>query len=257
MRLFSIISGLLLLFSCQGGNVGENEKKGEYEPDSPIRENASKKSSSGEMSSDDSFELIDYFYPSKEEPYIYAFIDKYNPLNERFFRFINLEKEGKDVFIIEMYNETLRIFEGFTLASDDSFEILDHMKVDREGIKRSSRITKNKYFPSNLNDQSVFIADFPSHLDSIIMIYESRKSVIDKNFELDVLGKKLPAIKIVDSVRVHMVNTYTKATSTQEAPVFRYYAKGMGEVRFEGVGVDVRYDLNKILTDSWWSEYAQ
>lgn len=200
--------------------------------------------------------IWDYFYPREDEPYIYAFQDKYNPISERFFRYISMPQDDREVFVIELYNETLRIFEGFTLEPSDNFVISDHMKVDREGIKRSSKITKSAYFPADFDDQAVFIADFPSHLDSIIMVYESRKSVVAKDVKIEVMGKKLETIQLIDSVRVHMVNTYTKATSTQEAPIYRYYAKGMGQVRFEGVDTEVQYNLQRILPDSWWMEYA-
>jgi hypothetical protein len=256
MRQLLIIFGLTLLWSCSEESGQKGNKENSEDQKSQEESSFSQSESNKEMTNKDSLSIMDYFYPVKEEPYVYAFLDESNPLSERFFRYINLEKDGQKVLVIEMYNQTFRIFEGFTLA-DNSFEIIDHMKVDREGIKRSSKITKNEYFPKNLDDQSVFIADFPSHLDSIIMIYESRKNIVETDLEMDVLGDKLPAIKVMDSVRVHMVNVRTKAASTQEAPIYRYYAKGIGQVRFEGVGTDVQYNLNKVLTESWWRKYAQ
>jgi hypothetical protein len=217
---------------------------------------AEEKNGNNSMDEVTSVTIWDYFYPRKDEPFIYAFQDKYNPISERFFRYITMPKDGREVFIIELYNETLRIFEGFTLEPNEHFTISDHMKVDKEGIKRSSKITKNAYFPKDFEDQAVFIADFPSHLDSIIMVYESRKNVIATDVEIDIMGEKLKTIQLIDSVRVHMVNRYTKETSTQEAPIYRFYAKGKGQVRFEGVNTQVQYNLQRILPDSWWAEYA-
>jgi hypothetical protein len=242
-----------VLFSCDSES---QERKTVNELENNTDSDSSNKTQSQDKSNVD-FAFSDYFYPIEDEPYIYAFIDKYNPISERFFRYVSMEKDGEDFFVIELYNETLRIFEGFTLDPNNGYKVVDHMKVDRGGIKRSSGLTKKEYFPSDINDQSVFIADFPSHLDSVIMIYESRKNVIDIDIEIEVLGEKMKAIKLVDTVRVHMVNTYTKATSTQEAPIYRYYAKGLGQVRFEGVDSEVQYNLNKILPDSWWMEYAR
>jgi len=250
MRSLFVVFLLGIFFSCES-NQEVKQQEGIQQSDS-IKNTRSKVAFNS-----DSLSTFDYFYPLTDEPYIYAFQDKFNPISERFFRYVTMEKDGDDLFVIEMYNDILRIFEGFTLDRSSNFKIVDHMKVDRNGLKRKSNMLKTQYFPHNLNDQSVFIADFPSHLDSVIMVYESRKNIIETGVELEVMGEKVNTIKLIDSVRVHLVNTYTRETSTQYAPIYRYYAKGKGQVRFEGVDADVQYNLVKILPDSWWSEYAQ
>lgn len=250
MRFLLVVFLIGIFFSCESNQEGNKQEE--------IQESDSIKNTQSEAAlKRDSLSVFDYFYPVTDEPYIYAFQDKFNPISERFFRYVTMEKDGDDLFVIEMYNDALRIFEGFTLDRSSNFKIIDHMKVDRKGLKRKSNMLKTQYFPNDFNDQSVFIVDFPSHLDSVIMVYESRKNIIATGVEIQIMGKKVNTIKLIDSVRVHMVNTYTQKTSTQVAPIYRYYAEGKGQVRFEGVDTDVQYNLVKILPDSWWSEYAQ
>lgn len=202
--------------------------------------------------------LEEYFYPTDSlEPYIYAFQEKNNPIDEKLHRHITKENDdGDTVFIIERYNSNFKIFEGFTLDLNESLKILDHMMVDKNGIKRSSRLTKDEYFPKNIEEQSKFIADFPSHLDSIIMVYESRKHVEKTGVEITVLGEQKEAITIIDSINVHMVHVANKKRSTQKVVSRLYFAKGMGLVSFGDTDGEVTYELKRIFSNEWWMNNA-
>lgn len=201
-------------------------------------------------------DLLDYFYPlNEEEPYIYAYFDESAPLDERFHRLINIYDSDGQTFVVERYNANLRISEGFTL-DPNSLEVMDHMMVDKNLKKRKSNVTSNQYYPLEMNKTARFVSDYPSHLDSVTAIYDSRRTIIKKDIPLDIMDSTYQTILLRDTVNVHMVNRFTKESSTQTAVIDNYYAKGVGLVKFGDVDGAVNYKLKRIISDSWWMENA-
>lgn len=200
----------------------------------------------------------EYFFPSDSLiPYIYVFQGSHNPLDEKFFRIYRLQNDQDTSLVVERYNANFRITEGFTHDLTDSLKLSDYMIVDGEGVKRKANVLSDRTFPLGLNDVSYFVADFPSHADSITMIYESKRNVEEVNLKKDVLGDTVAALRLIDSVKVHLVNPHTKASNTKLVVTNRYYAKGYGLVEWGSDELGVHYHLTKILPDEWWIEFAQ
>lgn len=254
MKCFFVLLGLILISSSACNDGGQASKKAKKNNNTASK---IKKKRLAEETLED-VNLHDYFYPTDSlEPYIYAFQEQSNPIDEKLHRHITkTNDDGDTVFIIERYNSNFKIFEGFTLNIGESFKIQDHMMVDKDGIKRSSRLTKDEYFPKSIRDQSKFIADFPSHLDSIIMVYESKKHVEKTGLEVNVLGEKKEAISVVDSINVHMVHVKNKKRSTKKVVSRLYFAKGMGLIKFGDLDGEVLYELKQIFSDDWWMNNA-
>lgn len=199
-----------------------------------------------------------FFYPTDlMSPKVYAFRDEAAPLDERFFRIYTLIEEGDSVFVIEKYNAVFRIFEGLSMLTAENFPILDHMKVDKNGIKRSSRVYENHYFPEKFNETVTYLVNYPSHLDSVSMVYVSKKTIVEDDLMIDVMGDNKAAILVVDSIKVVMTNLQTKQSSQQQFIAHKYFAEGIGLVQWGSPEGDVNYKLQKILSDEWWSTHAQ
>lgn len=203
-------------------------------------------------------DYADYFFPSDSLiPYIYVYQESHNPLDEKFFRIYRLQNNQDTSLVVERFNANFRITEGFTHDLTDSLKLLDYMIVDGDGIKRKANVLSDRTFPLGLNDVSYFVADFPSPTDSLTMIYESKKSIADVNLQRDVFGKTVDALRVIDSVRFHLVNPLTKQSNTKLVVTDRFYAKGYGLIEWGSNGLDVHYRLSKILSNEWWSEFAQ
>lgn len=200
----------------------------------------------------------DYFFPSDSLiPYIYVFQGSHNPLDEKFFRIYRLQDHQDTTIVVERYNANFRITEGFTHDLTDSLKLSDYMIVDGDGLKRKANVLSDRTFPLGINDVSYFVADFPSHNDSLTMIYESKKNVAEVDLRRNVLGDTVNVIKMIDSVRVHLVNPRTKQSDSKLIVTNRYYAKGYGLIEWGSDELDIHYHLKKILSNEWWAEFAQ
>lgn len=200
----------------------------------------------------------DYFFPTDSLiPYIYVFQGSHNPLDEKFFRIYRLQDDQDTSLVVERYNASFRITEGFTHNLLDSLKLSDYMIVDGDGIKRKANVLSDRTFPLGLGDVSYFVADFPAHADSLTMIYESKRNIAEVNLKKNVFGETVDALKVIDSVKVHLVNPYTKNSKTKLVVTNRYYAKGYGLIEWGSDELDVHYHLKKILSDDWWTEFAQ
>jgi len=218
-------------------------------------------SDSGQENKDSKTQVVDYenyFFPSDSLiPYIYVFQGTHNPLDEKFFRIYRLQDNKDTSLVVERYNANFRITEGFTHDLTDSLKLSDYMIVDGDGIKRKANVLSERTFPLGLNEVSYFVSDFPSFIDSLTMIYESKRNIAEIDIRKEVLGDTVDAIRVVDSVKVHMVNPFTKESSTKSVVTNRYYAKGLGLVEWGSDELDVHYRLTKILPNEWWIEFAQ
>lgn len=220
--------------------------------------NDSDKSRDSVSSQNESINYYEYFFPPDSLiPYIYVYQGTHNPLDEKFFRIYRLQDSQDTSLVVERYNANFRITEGFTHDLKDSLKLSDYMIVDGDGVKRKANVLSDRTFPLGLKDVSYFVADFPSHTDSLTMIYESKKNVAEVNVKRDVMGDTLDVLKVIDSVRVHLVNPLTKQSNSKLIVTNRYYAKGYGLVEWGSDELDVHYRLNKVLSNEWWSEFAQ
>ena len=203
-------------------------------------------------------EYAEYFYPSDSLiPYIYVFENVNEPLDEKILRIYRTETDSATSLVVEFYNSNMKITEGYTHDLNDNFKVVDHMIVDGDGLKRQAKLSSNTFFPSNKEDKTQFLSDFPSHLDSLTMIYQSKRRVLEENKVVNVLGKDVPALIIEDSVKVLFANPYTKKSSSQAVMITRTFAKGYGMVAWSANDEKIMYKLEKVLPNKWWEEFGQ
>lgn len=195
----------------------------------------------------------EYFYATDSlEPYIYAYRDDAKPLDERFHRIYNMLEDDTIFFVLEKYNSSFRIFEGFTLNLDETYSIQDHMVVDGNGQKRKTRVSSANYFPSKKGETVTFIADFPAPIDSLIMIYQSKRTIIEEGLKINIMDREMEVINLRDSITLYLVNPETKESSSQSSVTNNYYAKNYGLVKWGDIDEVVNYELRKIIPESWW-----
>jgi hypothetical protein len=201
----------------------------------------------------------EYFYPIDSlKPFIYAYRDDKRPLDERFHRIYSTYNKNDSLnLVIERFNSSFRIFEAFTVNVDEHFNVLDHMLVDSDGIKRKNRVSSRAYFPTKKNKCVKFVSDFPAPVDSLVIVYESIRTVIEDKLVMEVMGKEYAAINVRDTIILHLVNPRTKEVRDNITVTNNYYAKGLGLVKWGDVDGEVVYELQKILSNRWWEEFAQ
>jgi hypothetical protein len=200
----------------------------------------------------------DYFFPVDSlVPYIYVFRDEKKPLDERFMRMYRLQNDTDSSFVVERFNSLFKITEGFTYKLNDSLTLEDHMIVDRNGLKRKSKLTSQYNFPVFKGIEAHFIADFPGVADSTVIVQDSKKHVINVNYSYTLFGKTIPAIIVKDTIRLYELNVNTKEVREKSVITDNVYAKGYGLVEWGTEDKSVLYSLRTILSDKWWSENAQ
>lgn len=206
----------------------------------------------------DGFQAIDYFFPNDSLiPYIYVYQEAGNPMDEKFYRIYRLQNEQDTSLIVERFNANFRITEGFTHDLTDSLKVKEYMVVDKDGIKRTAELLSPKVFPWSKSAVAYFVAHFPAHVDSLTMIYESKRTVAETGLKTNVLGKEVDAIRLTDSLSVHLVNPLTRESNTKKVVTDRFYAKGYGLVEWGSDELNIHYRLKKVLSNNWWKEYAQ
>lgn len=210
----------------------------------------------GEQESE-SLAVTDYFFPSDSlAPYIYVYSNEKNPIEEELFRIYKLETPGKNHLVVEKFNSNFRIKEGFTYDLDSNLSIVDHMIVDGQGLKRQANLTETNLYPNELNDTSLFISDFPAHLDSMMGVYKSKKTIED-TFVYEIFGEKTNALEIKDEVTLSFVNPYIQKGSSNTVEIRRIYAQGYGLTEWFTPDKKIHFKLKRILTNGWWMENAQ
>ena len=208
---------------------------------------------SGNVKSD----YADYFYPTDSIiPFIYVYQDQNNPLNEKIHRIYRLENQKDTTLTVEYFNADFRITEGFSFDIH-SFLVKDHMVVSGDGLKVKTKLTSTSFFPLSKDDQTLFVSDFPSHLDSISMVNVSKTVISNADYQIEVLGEMVPALLVTDSTTWTMVNVYTQQGSSKKAVINRVYAKGYGLVQWSSSDGSIVYNLKKIHSNKWWEEVAQ
>lgn len=199
-----------------------------------------------------------YFFPTDSlTPYIYVFSDEKNPLDERFLRMYRLQNDTDSSFVVERFNSLFRITEGITYSLNDSLTVIDHMIVDRDGLKRRTQLTSNYDFPIYKDMLARFITDFPGVIDSTVMIKDSKKNVFDADYTYVLFDKEVPAILVKDTISIVELNKNSKEMGENRVVTNNIYAKGYGLVEWGTEDNSIVYSLRTILSDKWWSENAQ
>ena len=203
----------------------------------------------------DSSDFPIFFIPLDSiHPFVTIFKDEKAPLEERFFRSIVMKKEDSLEYVLEKYNADMRFTEGFTFDLKKENVLIDHMMVDAYGKKRKSRIHDNLYFPYDMGEAVMFHVDFPAHVDSIVISYQSKRELIDYIPDFVVLEEEYETLVLRDSSVVTFINYYTEEEGKQLVVTNNYYAKGIGLVRFEDVSGEIQFNVVRFLSDKWWNE---
>lgn len=201
--------------------------------------------------------LTSYFFPQDSiEPYIYVYADEKRPVDEKFYRIYTLKTKEKHHLVVERFNANFRITEGYTYDLDDSLNVVDHMIVDAYGKKRRAHLSEDELFPLSFENPSIFISDFPAHIDSLMGVYKSKKRVID-SMDYSLFDSSTSAIKVVDDVTLSFVNPSTQEGSSNSVEIHRIYAKGFGLTEWYTPDEKVHFKLKRILSNDWWKEHAQ
>lgn len=195
----------------------------------------------------------EYFYPNNQKaPKIYVYQDSVNGLNEKFFRVYKTKGKDQDFLNVDRFTDDLRITEAYQYSLSDSLRVNDHMVVDAYGEKRKAKVRANYLLPKTLGDESFFSSNFPSALDSVIMIYEVKSAVINQNHTVKFNGEFKDAIIVRDSIKYQVYNPLSEKSKSTVVAQNSIYAKGLGLVSFGSVKNTVLFKLQKILTEEEW-----
>lgn len=202
-------------------------------------------------------DLKAYFFPSDSlEPYIYVYAEENNPLDEKIYRVYTLRTPEKEHLVVEKFNANFRITEGYSYDLTDDLNVVDHMIVDARGKKRKANLSASVLFPENEEEKSLFISDFPAHIDSLVGVYKSEKTVVNK-MKSKVLGDETESIEVIDEVTLSFVNPDTQKGSANTVEIHRVYAKNFGLTEWYTEDRKVHYKLKRIFSNDWWKEHAQ
>ena len=197
--------------------------------------------------------FAEYFYPNRDKtPVVYVYQDSVNGLNEKFFRTYVTTGEDQNFYNVERYTSDFRITEAYQYGLKDSLRINDHMVVDAYGEKRKAKVNARYLLPRTLNDESFFSSNFPSQLDSVVMIYEVKSTVINTKYSVDFDGKSHDAIQVRDSIKYQVFNPITKKAKSTVVAQNSIYAKGIGLYSYGSVKNTILFKLQKILTEEEW-----
>lgn len=194
---------------------------------------------------------ISYFYLADSVPKIYLFRDIANGLDEQFHRIYAVEDtEGKHI-IVEIYTGEGRIIEALNY-NVDSLDVMDHMVVNRKGLKTQAEVLKNKIIPANDNEEVWFATRFPGYLDSTFIIKEIKRSISGVEIQHEVMGKNIPTIVMKDKIKMTNFNPYIKKENVIEGEALNYFAKGYGLIEWHSLSKKVHFRLEKVFTQEEW-----
>ena len=203
-------------------------------------------------------DVRDYFFPADSiAPYIYVYADEHKPLDEKVFRIYTLKTAEKHQLIVEKFNASFRITEGYTYDLDDDLNIVDHMIVDGDGLKRKANLSSTALFLSDSVSKAVFISDFPAPMESYTAIYKSTKLFKKRMNEYEILGQKTAAISVNNEIVLSFVDAEVQDGNANGVDVTEVYAKGYGLTEWYTENKKIHYKLKRILTNDWWKEHAQ
>lgn len=190
----------------------------------------------------------DYFYNYDTIPKIYVYRNITNGLEEIFHRVFSIEDTEGNHIVVEIYSEDGRILEALNY-NVDSLDLMDHMVVDINNIKRKAELFKNKMIPTDKTSRADFASRFAGIMDSTLFLKEISR-VYQKELKLDVLGKQIEAIAFQDDIRITLFNPFTRLEDVKETRSFAYFAKGYGLVEWHSENKLAHYRLEKIMSQS-------
>jgi hypothetical protein len=192
-------------------------------------------------------ELYPYFYPYDSIPKVYVYRDEVNGISEKFHRVYGIEDSYGKHIVVELFSEDGRIIEAYNYMLD-SLRLIDHMVVNRKGIKTQAMLMKNALFPFNMEEKTWFASKAPGFLDSTLILAEVLRGVEKKPFKDKVLNEKVEMIMMSDTLRNTILNPFTRK-EVESIDVFKsYFAKGYGLVRVHDINKKTDFKLEKILS---------
>lgn len=190
----------------------------------------------------------DYFYSYDTIPKIYVYRNITNGLEEIFHRVFSIEDTEGNHIVVEIYSDDGRILEALNYNLD-SLDLMDHMVVDTNNIKRKAELFKNKMIPTDKKSRADFASRFAGIMDSTLFLKEISR-VYQKELKLDVLGKQTEAVAFQDDIRITLFNPFTRMEDVKETRSFAYFAKGYGLVEWHSENKLAHYRLEKIMSQS-------
>jgi len=191
-----------------------------------------------------------FFYPFDKTPKIYLYRDVARGLEEEFQRVYGIkDSKGKHI-IVERYTSDGRLVEALNYNLD-SLQVFDHMVVDRFRKKESALIYKNELFPFDLKKESWFASKFKGVVDSTLMLKEVKRK-FSKKMEIPVMGENKQALKFNETIRLTVINPFTKKEESRSAKAITYFAEGVGMVEWHSPNKKVHFRLEQILSQEKW-----
>lgn len=199
----------------------------------------------------------EYFYPATKEKQANILIDTLQPLDERVFVYHTAKFDESEHIFLEKYVQGTRLIEGFIFTNEDSVIVKEHMVIDRLNRKSKAQTSAFDHLPYSLNDESYFHSRFPSHLDSVIAVYESKKNCIVKDTVFEFKGIKHDAVVFRDSVKLSMYNPITKDGKSRINVQDLMYAKDLGLVSISVPNSKIHFQLSQVLNQQEWELLLQ
>lgn len=193
-----------------------------------------------------------FFYEYNEDAKFYQFRDVVHGMNEKFFRVFGIDDSFGKHIVVESFTADGRITEALNYNLD-SLTIIDHMVVDRNGLKTKAQLIKNRMIPFTKDDQTWFASKFPGFIDSTIFLSETKRTFFKSTpIKTKVMGESKNTIVFTDTLKLTMLNPFKKTENSQKAVFKSYYAEGIGLVRIHDINMKTDYQLEKILTQKEW-----
>lgn len=227
MALF--IGVLVLLFSCTEGS------------------DAKKTDSNASMAS--------YFYPKRDTAMIYCYRNIANGLDEEFHRVFSL-KDSCEHIIVERYSSSKRFLEAFNYNAK-SFEVVEHIVVNRHQEREISKVYHNRFFPLDQQKQSYFAAKFTGINDSTLILKENKRTFYKDTTFVHSNTKGVSARIFTDSIRQTLLNIVSKKERELSNVGYIHFAEGIGPVEWYGSSKKVHYKLEKVISQKEWVRMMQ
>lgn len=193
---------------------------------------------------------MDFFYPRSAKPMVYVYSVANNPFLETYLKITTVTSKKDTLMMLEYFDGNLELKEGYTINLNKGFLVTNHM-TSSNGIKYTSRIAKNKYFPVQKGEIASFIIDFPTQNDTVVGLYERDMELTDTiSYKFE--GATVDCIKALEHIRLTRLHTVTKKESEQFGEMVSLYARGIGKVaQFPSSGGDTMKLVRTISIEEW------
>ena len=193
---------------------------------------------------------LTYFYPTSIKPLVYVYSVNNNPFLETYLKITSVKSKGDTLMMLEYFDANLELKEGYTINLNKNFEVINHM-TSSNGIKYTSKISKNNFFPMEGEKVARFMVDFPTTNDTVVALFERDLELVDTisyMFQDDLLT----CIKAIDHIRLTRLHTITKKENVQLGEIVSLYAEGIGKVaQFPSAGGDTMKLVRTIAIEEW------